>query len=163
VIARLSRTLFGAIGTSALAMVFADIWRLADTMGWPRLLGLGIASVAVTVASLILVHGLWKRARQAEHRDRIVLFNLATTITLTLAGLTLYAGLFVASLACAAAVIPPDQLAAVVGHPVSLEDYLRLAWLSSTLGTIGGALGSLVERDDEVREAAYRSRGDARN
>jgi hypothetical protein len=37
-------------------------------------------------------------------------------------------------------------------------DYVRLAWLASTLGTIGGALGATLETDEAVREAAYAHR-----
>jgi hypothetical protein len=37
-------------------------------------------------------------------------------------------------------------------------DYVRLAWLLSTLGTIGGALGATLETDEAVREAAYAHR-----
>jgi hypothetical protein len=47
-----------------------------------------------------------------------------------------------------------------VGHPVDASEYLRLAWLASTLATVGGALGGVLESDETVREAAYAYRAE---
>jgi hypothetical protein len=45
-----------------------------------------------------------------------------------------------------------------VGEPAHASDYLRLAWLASSLSTVGGALGGVLESDAAVREAAYAHR-----
>lgn len=45
-----------------------------------------------------------------------------------------------------------------LGRDTNAWDYVRLAWLSSALGTIGGALGATLETDEAVREAAYARR-----
>ena len=42
-----------------------------------------------------------------------------------------------------------------VGHEVGLRDYAELAWMIASLATVGGALGSALESDAAVREAAY--------
>jgi hypothetical protein len=52
-------------------------------------------------------------------------------------------------------VIAPEVLSSIVHHHVGPGDYLRLAWLVTTIGTVGGALGTAVESDRAVREAAY--------
>jgi cell division protein FtsX len=70
----------------------------------------------------------------------------------------LYLGLFVVTLVGALAMIPPDVLEQQLSHPVGAGDYLQLAWLVTSIATIGGALGSLVESDLSVRTAAQRSR-----
>ena len=43
----------------------------------------------------------------------------------------------------------------VLRFRVRPRDYLALAWMTSALATLGGALGSGLETSDEVREAAY--------
>jgi hypothetical protein len=162
IVVRLSAALLGSLGTAAISLASSNIWQLADGMTWPRLLGLGLLSVVGTGSALVLAHGLWERAPRPEARERVMLFNLATTATLALGVMVLYLALFGISLAGGAALIPPHEFARQVGHPVGAGDYARLAWLVASLATIGGALGSLVDSDDAVREAAYRRRSDAR-
>jgi hypothetical protein len=162
IIVRLSRALLGSLGTAAVAVVTRDFWVLADGMSWLRLAVLAVVAVLGTVLALVLAHGLWERAPSPQARERVVLFNLATTITVALGVLTLYAGLFVLSLAGALALIPPGLFEHTTGHPVGAVDYVRLACTIAALATLGGALGSLVESDDAVRDAAYRTRHDAR-
>jgi hypothetical protein len=40
-------------------------------------------------------------------------------------------------------------------RPVDVTDYLTLAWIISSLATVGGAIGSGLEDEDTVRAAAY--------
>jgi hypothetical protein len=63
-------------------------------------------------------------------------------------------------LALAAAIsIPPAALEEQLCAPPTVGGYARLAWFAASVATVGGALGSLVESDDAVRDAAYRPRG----
>jgi len=111
-----------------------------------------------------VAHELWERSPgrrvRREARERIVLFNLATAITVSIGVLTLYVALFGIAVVCASAVIVTNVLEGELGHPVTADNYLRLALLVSTLATIGGALGSALESDRAVREAAYGYRPD---
>jgi hypothetical protein len=50
-----------------------------------------------------------------------------------------------------------------LAHPAGLGTYVALAWLVTSLATLGGALGAALENDRAVREAAYGYRPDARN
>ena len=59
-----------------------------------------------------------------------------------------------------AILIVPSLFESAVGHPVDVFDYLRLAWLASSLATVGGALGGVLESDATVREAAYAYRAE---
>jgi uncharacterized membrane protein len=162
VVARLSGALIGALGTGAFAIATSDVWKLADGMDWTRLALLSVLSIVATCVALIAAHGLWERTPERAARERVVLFNIATTATITLGVVVLYAALLALTTACAAALITSRTLENAVGHPVGIVDYLQLAWLAATLATIGGALGSLVDSDLDVRDAAYRAREDER-
>lgn len=162
VIARLSRALAVSLGTAAYAMSSSSIWMLSHGMAWPRLALLGAASIITLCVVLVLAHGLWERASGQEDREAVVLFNLATSATLGLAVLTLYASLLVLSVVGGLALIPPPVYHSSVGHAPALADYLKLGWLAATIATVVGALGSLIESDESVREAAYRHHADAR-
>lgn len=154
-IVRLSRALTAAIATAVFALVTSDIWRLADTLGWVRLALLTVLSISVIVVFLTVAHALWERPQRRELREQAILFNVATTLTLTLGVLTLYVALLLLTIAGAALLVDPDAMAQQLGHEVGLASYIRLAWLAGSLATIAGALGAGLESDAAVREAAY--------
>src|SRR4051812_39193385 len=120
VIARLSGALAVSLGTAAYAMTSNSIWTLSHGMAWPRLVLLGAASIITLCVVLVLAHGLWERASGQDDREAVILFNLATSATLGLAVLTLYAGLLVLSVVGGAALIPKSVYHAQVGHGPAL-------------------------------------------
>jgi hypothetical protein len=160
----LSRAIVAALGLDVFGVASPGIWILAAGMGWPRLLLIGIGSVLATCVSLIAAHGLWEKhyPERPEARERVVLFNLTTAITVAIGVLTLHVALFVLNLAAASVLIPAGVLERQVGHPADLGTYLALSWLVTSLATIGGALGAALENDRAVREAAYGYHPDAR-
>ena len=46
----------------------------------------------------------------------------------------------------AAVVIPPTAFKQQLSAAPTVGDYARLAWFAASVATVGGALGSLVER-----------------
>jgi hypothetical protein len=151
----LSRALAAAVGAIAFSLVTSDVWQLADSLGPVRLAGLTVISVGATVVTLIVAHELWEHGGDGLRREQAVLFNAATTITVVLGLLVLYAALFAIALAGAWLVLSNGPLAKTLGHPANPSDYLRLAWLVSSLSMVGGALGGGLESDETVRQAAY--------
>jgi hypothetical protein len=154
-IAGLSRALVAALGAGAFGMVSTGVWRVANGLSAPRLVGLCLAAVLITCVTLIVAHGLWEHTPSPAARERVVLFNLATAITVFLGVVTLFAALLAITTASAVAVIAADVLRSELGHPVGFGDYLRVGLVLSMLATIGGALGSALESDEVVRQAAY--------
>jgi hypothetical protein len=159
-VAGLSRALVAALGTAAFGITSPGIWLLMNGMGWMRLLALSLGSVLVICVTLVAVHGLWERSPRPEVRQRVILINLATALTIAVGILTHYVALLVINFIAAAALIVPRVFEMQLHHSVGAWDYLKLAWLVSSLATIGGALGAAVESDIAVRQAAYGYRED---
>lgn len=151
----LSKVLVGAFATGAIALATNTIWLFADTMGPWRMSAVTVLSIMAMILWLILDHELWERPKSPEERDRSVLYNTATVVTLTVGVVVLHVALFCLLLATASLTLPPELLSRVLGHGVSFSDYLTLTWLLTSIATIGGALGSGLEDDAAVREAAY--------
>jgi hypothetical protein len=151
----LSRALAAALAAVVFALVTSDVSKIADAAAWWRLLAIAVISVTVTVVTLIVAHELWDRAGDDRARQRVVLFNVATALTVTLGILILYVSLFALSLLGAWLILEPSRLAQQLGHPVDFAAYARLAWFVASLATVGGALGAALESDLAVRQAAY--------
>jgi hypothetical protein len=159
VMARLSRSATAALGTGAYALSSSSIWSLAHGSTWPRLVAVGALSMLMILASLVIAHGLWERTANDAARERVVLFNVVTVTTLAIGIAALYLALVLVLALAAAISIPPAALAEQISAPPTVGEYARLAWFAASVATVGGALGSLVESDEAVRDAAYRPRG----
>jgi hypothetical protein len=157
--ARLYAALIAALAVGSYGVVTSDIWRLSTALSWERLALMSALSIAITIATVIVVPGLWERSPSARAGSQAVLFNLATTATVTIGIISLYAALFLLILGGAGIVTTPSAFADAVGHDVGFGDYATLAWFVASLATIGGALGSALESEDAVRAAAYYSAG----
>jgi uncharacterized membrane protein len=156
-IAGLSRAIVGALGLDIFGVASPGVWIIADHLAWWRLAIIGVTSIVVISASLIAAHRLWERrySTRPETQARVALFNLATAISVALGVLTLYLALFVINVVASAVLVTPSALEKQLGHPVDVSTYLGLAWLVTSLATLGGALGAALENDRTVRQAAY--------
>ncbi len=152
---RLSRLTLSALVTGAASLTQSTLWQLSGALGAARLTALAVISSAALVITLIVMHGLWEHTTDDDQRDRVRLFNITTLLTLILGVAISYVARFVVILLAAGLVLVPSILSSSLQHPVGLRDYLLLAWFTSSLATIGGALGSAAESDVDVRAAAY--------
>ncbi len=158
-VSRLSRALVAALAVDILALVTSDIWRLANALGAVRLSILTVGSVLAVALSLVFGAGLWERVppRVAGPgiRQQVALFNIVTILTVVIGAVALYGALVMLTAVGVLVMVPAGLIAATLGHPVGIGDQVQLAWLASSLGTLGGALGAGLESDEAVREAAY--------
>lgn len=151
----LSRVLVAAAGTAAFGLSSAPLWWIGDSMSWLRLLAVSLVAASVICVTLIVGHRLWERPQAPAARERVMLVNIATAITVALGVLTLLAAVLVVTTLCAKAVLLQPVLEKQLGHPVGFSEYVGIAWIVSALAMLGGALGATLETDVTVREAAY--------
>jgi hypothetical protein len=151
---RLIRALVAAFAAGVFALVTSDIWRIANHLGPLRLTVIGLGSVAATSMTIMIATGLWESSPHPAAREQVILFNIVTAVTVGIGVAVLYLALFTAMLTAALLLVPGDLLSRVVGHP-GVADQIRLAWLATSIATLGGALGAALETQETVREAAY--------
>lgn len=159
---RLMRVLAAAFAAGVFALVTSDIWRLAYYLGPTRLAVIAVGSVAAVIVTIMVTTGLWERSPHPAAREQVILFNIVTAATAGIGVVVLYLALFVAMLASALLLVPGDLLGVQLSHPAGAADQIRLAWLATSIATLGGALGAALESHETVREAAYTYQPDAR-
>lgn len=153
----MSSALAAAIAASAFGLSSSTIWQLAAALDPAREAVVSVLSVGALSGWLIATHRLWERAStNSSGRDRelVQLYNLSTMATLTIGVGCLYVGLFVVNLAIAVFLVPSSVLSSLIGSS-DFATHLGLAWGFTTMGIIAGALGSSLESDQTVRQAAY--------
>ncbi|MFF5056644.1 hypothetical protein ACFY1S_26025 [Micromonospora sp. NPDC000663] len=151
----LSKLLVGAFGTAAFALTTDTIWQMGDALGGLRLAVIMLLGLTALVVWLIVAHDLWEKPSRETPAELARLFNLGTILTLTLATAVSYVVLFVGTVLVGALLIDTSVLEQVLERPVNVTDYLTLAWITSSLATVGGAIGSGLENEETVRAAAY--------
>ena len=152
---RLMRALAVAFAAGVFALVTSDIWRLSYYLGPLRLVVISLGSVAAITVTIMVTTGLWERSPHPAAREQVALFNIVTAATVGLGVAALYLALFIAMLAAALLLVPGNLLGLVLGHPAGVADQVSLAWLATSIATLGGALGAALESSETVREAAY--------
>lgn len=156
--AGMSRVMMATFATGAVSLAYPTIWQLSSTMGAWRIGVTTVVATAAMVGWLIINHKLWERPSSPVERERAVMYNASTVLTLTIGVIVLHAACFLLLLLTAWWTLPPQLLEQTLGHPVGAPDFLRLAWLVAAVATLGGALGSGLEDDEAVRQAAYGAR-----
>jgi hypothetical protein len=51
--------------------------------------------------------------------------------------------------------VPSGYFQSTVKHLVDLGDYMLLTWMTTSLATVAGALGSSLDDEETAREAVY--------
>jgi hypothetical protein len=135
--------------------VTSDIWRLSNYLGPLRLTVIALGSVAGITVTIVVATGLWERSPHPAAREQVALFNIVTAATVGLGVAALYLALFAIMLAAALLLVPGSLLGLVLGRPAGVAGQVSLAWLATSIATLGGALGAALESGETAREAAY--------
>lgn len=156
----LRSALAAAIATGAFALVTDTIWQLADLLGALRLTLLMVLAIGSMVFWIITQHDLWESPRRDNTLERFKasLYNTSTVWSLMIGVVISYVLLFVAVLLAAVFTIDNSLLAQTLQHPVTVWDFMVVAWMTTSAALIGGALGSGFESKDDILRAAYGQR-----
>ncbi len=144
-----------AFATGAYGLIFPTLWQLSDTYGPIRLVALMATSMVAMVFWLIIAHDLWEKRWAGGSPMLMRLYNSATVLTLSISVVLYYSVLLVLFMIAVVLFVPPDLLESQLDHSIALLDYVKLAWLATSVATIAGALGSGLESDETVRNATY--------
>ncbi len=154
----LSPAIAGALAGAAFGVFYSNIWELATAFAAWRLALVNLMATVAMIVWLIVDNNLWERPARRRLREEAVLYNAATALTISIGVICMYLVLFVGTFVAALVVIPPDYLTSTIKHAAGPADFLVITWLSTSMGTIAGALGSGLASEDAVRQAAYSKR-----
>ncbi len=154
----LSPAIAGAAAGAAFGVFYSNIWALSDALSGSRLVLITVLAVLAMAVWLIVDNNLWERPADRQLREEAVLYNAATAFTIGLGVVCMYVLLFAVTLFAALIVISPGLLESTLQHPSGFGQYVWIAWLAASMGTIAGALGSGFAGEDAVRQAAYSKR-----
>ncbi|MFA9459753.1 hypothetical protein [Thiohalorhabdus methylotrophus] len=150
-----------AFATGAYVLFFTSMYQVSATLGGTRLLALMLLSLGGITVWTIIAHNLWERDRyRRSTRELTMLYNAATLLTMSTAAVMSYAALYGLLLVAGAMFVPREVFQSsmrmvVEGYSVGWGDYFTLAWMATSLATIGGALGTGLEDEENVRQAAF--------
>lgn len=154
----LSNCIAAAVASGAFGIFYASMWSMADALSILRLFVMSFAVISALSAWLIIHNGLWTKSAGRPDTSQVILDNAATIITVELSVAMMYLVLWGLLFCVALTVIAATYLQKQLGHPVGLFDYVHLAWIASSLGTLAGALGSNFDSDRAIHEATYSRR-----
>jgi hypothetical protein len=151
-----------AAATAAYGVFTVTFWKMADALPAWRLGLISAVAIAAMAIWLLLYNRLWEKPSDPSNREKALLYNLSTLITLTFGVVCMYAILYLVALFAAIAVIDAGYLSSQLGHGSHPMNYIKIVWLASSIGIVAGALGSSFESEDAVRKATYSKRERAR-
>lgn len=130
-----------AAATSAFGIFYSTIWEMATFLSAWRLISVSVVCITLTVTWLIVSNRLWDSAAVGNKRQRLM-YTSSTVVTLLVSISVLYLLLFLGILGMGSLLIDPAFMEQETGEQADLGNYVDVAWLSASLGTLAGAIGS---------------------
>lgn len=146
-----------AFGSGAYALIFPTLWQLSYEYSPLRLVALMSLAIVSLTLWITQSHRLWERESFSGNTKYRILYNTTTIITLLIAVSFFYVILFLLFFITAFILVEPDFYAEQLnlsGTP-SVLNYLQLAWMTASVGTVTGAVGVGLEDEENVRHTTY--------
>ncbi len=138
------------------------MWQMSHTVSVLRMSVISLFAIGALTFWLIYHNGLWNRWPDREpdsvSRWRARMDNRATLGTVLLAAMMISATVWVVLLVLSVVIVDTNYFRMQVKDDPFPWGYAKLAWLTASLGTLAGAVGSSFDSDDSIREATYNRR-----
>lgn len=155
---KLSGVFAAAAATGAFGIFFSTIWEMATFLPVWRLAVVALIAVVVMVLWLLLSNRLWDRPGRVGSKREALMYNASTVVSLTVSVAALYLLLFVGILSVGLLLIDPEFMSNTVNEEASFGNYVQIAWLSASMGTVAGAIGSNFDSDATLKHLTQGSR-----
>lgn len=146
-----------AFGTGIYITIFPTPWELSTIYSIPRFVALMVAAMIGMVIWMIFAHNLWEKPTKKGDMRLRKLYNVTTVSTLGVIVLINYTVLFCLFLATIYLFVPSELFEAStdIDEKSPFKYYVLLAWMSTSLGTLAGSIGTTGENNDTIREITY--------
>ncbi|WP_132992561.1 hypothetical protein [Gordonia zhaorongruii] len=160
---RLVSTLKGLIAaaaaTASFGIFYTSIWQMATVLSPWRLGLITMFSIAVMGTWLIVANRLWEaRRKRSSAAAWSRMYNAVTVVTVFAGIATMYIGLYILTFIAGLVVIDAGFMTQQIQKPASLTSFLLLAWLSTSMGVVAGALGSSSDSYESILRATFGQR-----
>lgn len=150
------------VATGAYGIFYGSMWQMSHTISLLRMFFISIFAVGALTFWLVYHNGLWNRWPDREADSvaawRARMDNRATLCTVLIAAAMIYTTVFIALLVLSVVIVDTEYFRAQVSDEPFPWGYAKLAWLTASLGTMAGAIGSSFDDDEAIREATYNRR-----
>lgn len=146
-----------SFATGTYISIFSTPWQLSVAYTPLRFVLLMLLSITGMVVWINVAHNLWEKKSSKSQSQYRILYNVTTIMTLfviTVINYTVLLTLFTLSISL---FVPEGIFDAATndGATSQIESYLRLAWLTTSLALLVGAVGATIEREEVIRSATY--------
>lgn len=146
-----------SFATGAYGLIFNTLWKLSISYDVNRFLGLMVGAIFGMVIWIIFAHYLWEPKTNKNTEKVRNLYNYTTILTLVVTVSMFYIILFLLFQIAVVFFVPPDLFKETTGltHDITPLNYMKLAWLVTSIATVAGAIGAGLEDDSKVRNVTY--------
>lgn len=156
---KLSGVFAAASATGAFGVFYGSIWGIAEALPTWRLAVIAVLAILGLALWLMLRNRLWDGPGAAGGRRMAVMYTAATMLSLLMSVTALYLLLFAGILLISLLLIDPTYMAQTQqGLEGSPMNYVDIAWLAASMGTVAGAIGSNFDPEADLEGLTQGSR-----
>ncbi|GAA0440793.1 hypothetical protein GCM10008983_17330 [Lentibacillus halophilus] len=156
-LASFKKVLTLAFATGTYISIFSTPWQLSVAYSPLRFIVLMLLSMVGMVTWIIFAHNLWEKSSSKGQNQYRILYNITTVLTLTSIAVIHYVVLYAAFMLSISLFVPQNLFEAwtKVNADDSIQYFMRLAWLTTSLGMLAGAVGATAEKEENIRHITY--------